>query len=98
MNIELSAITSKFSVTKDFVVRYALIIFIVGVVGILGFMTLTIAHFSNLEPTDDQIDEKKSSLKAVRLDEKSIAKLVQLEDQGISIESLFNNGRTNPFE
>jgi hypothetical protein len=98
MNIDITALTSKFATIKDFIVRYALIIFIIGVVGILGFMTLTISHFSNLEPTDDQIDEKKSSLKAVRLDEKSIAKLVQLEDRGINIESLFNNGRTNPFE
>lgn len=83
---------------KLFFIRYAVVIFIIMVAGILGFMTLQISLYSNAEPTSDQIDEKKNSLKQVKLNDESVQKIQELEDKNINIESLFNNGRDNPFE
>lgn len=83
---------------KSFIVRYAVIIFIIVVAGIFGFMSLQISIYSNSEPTSDQIDEKKSSLSQVRLNDEAAQKIQELEDKNINIESLFNNGRANPFE
>ncbi len=98
MNIDIKTISSKLSIIKDFIARYAVIIFVVTVVTIAGFLTLQIAQLSNIEPTEGQQDEKLASIKSVRLDAASIEKIKQLEDQNISVESLFNNGRANPFE
>lgn len=88
----------KLQPVKQFIVRYAVLIFIILVAGILGFMTLQISLYSNAEPTSDQIDEKKNSLKQVKLNDESAQKIQELEDKNINIESLFNNGRDNPFE
>jgi predicted patatin/cPLA2 family phospholipase len=61
-------------------------------------MTLQISRYSNAEPTADQIEDKKNSLKQVVLNEEAVEKIQELEDQNINIEALFNNGRANPFE
>lgn len=96
MNIK--TYTAKLIPVKQFIVRYAVLLFIVAVVAIFSFMTLGIAHFSDRAPTQLQIDEKKLSVKVVKLDEASINKIKELQNQNISIESLFDNGRANPFE
>lgn len=96
MNID--TYLAKLVPIKTFISRYVVIIFIVSVVAVFSFMTLGIANFADREPTMLQIDEKRLSVKVVKLDEKSINKIKELQDQNISIESLFNNGRENPFE
>ena len=61
-------------------------------------MTFNIARYSNAEPDEIQIEEKKVSLKTVKLNDRAVQKIKELEDKNINIESLFNNGRDNPFE
>ena len=96
--MKLDSITHQLSPIKDFIVRYAVLIFVFSVVGIFAFMTLGIAQYANLEPSESQKEEKLSTLKTVKLDEKSIEKIQSLQDQNINIESLFDNGRDNPFQ
>lgn len=96
--MKLDTILTKLAPVKDFIVRYAVIIFVLSIVAVFAYMTLNIAHFANLDPSASQIDERTSSLTAVKLDEKSITKIKQLQDQNINIESLFDNGRANPFQ
>lgn len=96
--MKIDSITTKFIPVRNFIARYAVVIFVVSIVAVFAFMTLSIAHYANLEPTQDQTDEQKNSLTKLKLDEKSISKIKELQDQNISIESLFDNGRANPFQ
>ena len=96
--MKLEASLTKLVPIKTFIVRYAVVIFVVSVVGIFMYMTLSISRYANLEPSSSQEEERKASMTTVRLDESSINKIKQLEDQNISIETLFNNGRANPFQ
>ena len=96
--MKLDSLIIKLLPVKTFIVRYAVVIFVVSVVGIFIYMTLSIARYANLEPTSSQAEDRKASLTAVKLDEKSITKIKELQDQNISIESLFDNGRANPFQ
>lgn len=98
MSINKNELLTKLTPIKNIFVRYSVLIFIVFVVGVFSYMTLRIAHYANLEPNELQIDEKKTSLKVVKLDDAAVAKLKELQDKNISIESLFDNGRENPFE
>lgn len=92
------SIISKLAPIKDFVVKHAILIFILSVVLLLVMMTFNIAHYANLDPTPSQKTDREGTLKVVKIDEKSITKIRQLQDRNISIESLFDNGRANPFE
>lgn len=96
--MKLDAYFEKLVPIKNFFVRYAVIIFVLVIVTIFGAMTFMIARYANLDPTSSQGDERTSTVTTVRLDEKSVTKLQSLEDQNISIESLFDNGRDNPFQ
>lgn len=78
--------------------RYLVLIFVLIIGCIIGFMTYRIGVYSNVEPSEEQIEERISSLRTVKLDEDAVEKIQALKDQNINIESLFNNGRDNPFE
>jgi len=96
--LSIKATLLKLLPVKNFVIRYAVVIFVMSIVGIFTYMTLSIAHYANLDPTATQIADKKLSVTAVKLDEVSVIKIKELQDQNIGIESLFDNGRANPFQ
>ena len=96
--MKLKNISEKLLKIKPFIARYAVIIFIVGVALVFIFLTLRIANYSDIEPTDDQIDERLSTLQTIKLNEEAVQKIQELQDHNINIESLFDNGRDNPFE
>jgi hypothetical protein len=100
--MKLNNITNQLSAQllkiKNLIIRYKVVVFIVIVVGIFCFMTLRIAHFANLEPTESQIENTKNSLTIIKLDPNAVQKINELQGQNINIESLFNNSRANPFD
>lgn len=96
--MKLDIIIAKLSIVKDFIARFAVIVFILFVALVFGFLTLNIANYANHEPTEEQIEERLSSLRRVSLDEEAVQKIQELQDQNINLESLFDNGRDNPFE
>jgi hypothetical protein len=96
MNIE--SLTPKLLNIKDYLSKHAVILFILLVVSVFGFMVIRIYLLSSAEPTSNQVDEKLSTYRIVKLDTKIVELFRSLEDRNISIESLFDNGRTNPFE
>lgn len=98
MKLDTKKLLSQLNTIKNFIVRWAVIIFIVGTALVFVFLIFRISSLSNYEPTDDQIEERLSATNAVRLDSDAVQKIEELQDRNISLESLFNNGRANPFE
>ena len=96
--MKLEIITNKLIVVKDFIARYAVLLFVLFVAVIFGFLTLNIASFANREPTDTQIEERLSGSRGITLKDDVVQKIEALQDHNISLESLFDNGRDNPFE
>lgn len=83
---------------RDFTSRYAVMIFVFSFVAVTGYLTFQIATLSSAEPSEAQQDERRQELKKVTLNKENIAKLEALQDQNVTIESIFDNGRENPFE
>lgn len=98
MKLDTKDLLAKLTTFKNFIARYAVIIFIVIVSLVFAFLVYRIASYSNQEPNDDQIEERLSSFSSVKLDDETVQKIEELQDRNISLESLFNNGRANPFE
>lgn len=74
-----------------------MIIFIVFAI-MMGMTIQRAGNLSNSEPSASEIKDKISSLGTKKVDQDSLDKLKELQEQSVSIESLFDNGRTNPFE
>ena len=78
--------------------RYSFLLFLTVFAGLAGYLVVRIGYLSKLEPTPDQVSATLQEVKKTNTDTESIQKLKELESRNISIESLFDNGRTNPFE
>lgn len=78
--------------------HFKLIVFVLLVVGVYGYVILTISTLTNAQPSEEQISELSSPIRSAKIDEKIIKQLQQLQDNSVSVKSLFNEARSNPFQ
>jgi hypothetical protein len=64
----------------------------------IGLIIYYTGVYSKIEPTTSQVEDKKKTITSKKVDNDSITRLRELESRNISLESLFDNGRNNPFE
>ena len=78
--------------------RYRIVLFALVVAAIYGYIVFTINALSHAEPTPDQISSQTTPIKATKIDPKVIQQLKQLQDNSVSVKTLFNETRDNPFQ
>lgn len=98
MNKSIDDIKKKFASIISFCGRYSFVLFLLVFASMAGFLVLRIGELSRAEPTQAEIDQAVSGIAPAKVDQDAIAKLKELQDKNVSIEALFDNGRTNPFE
>ncbi len=96
-NIEVKQITNIFRSAAEKFKHYAGFLFVVTVLLIYSFLVLRISLLSDPEPDEAAVAEQMSTVKRLRIDQNSINKIEQLEDQNIGVQSLFEEARDNPF-
>ena len=82
----------------EYLIKYSHMFIFIIFSGLALIIMYKISQFSTSEPTPKQIEDKISKITSSKIDEESIARLKELQGRNVSIESLFDNGRTNPFE
>lgn len=78
--------------------HFKLVVFVLLVVGVYGYVILSISSLTNAQPSEAQISELSSPIRSAKIDEKIIKQLQQLQDNSVSVKSLFNEARSNPFQ
>lgn len=76
---------------------YVKFIFFVFVSLLAAFLIFQINHFSGVEPSEDEVSEKLQTIQRPHIDENSLQKIQQLQDQNVQVQSLFEQTRENPF-
>lgn len=74
--------------------RYRIIIFMVGMLVCYGFLITRISIYSQREPSATVGEQ---AIQRLTIDEASIEKIEQLEDQNVEVRALFEEARRNPF-
>ncbi len=102
MNKELSkpdiqTIKSQLKKYTSSIRRYSLIIFLVVITGLYGYIILGINQAYQTQPNAANTAEEIGTIKRLKIDQDSINKIKQLQDQNISVQSLFEEARQNPF-
>jgi hypothetical protein len=77
--------------------RYSAFIFIIAVLAVYSFLVFQIGQLSGNEPDDDSVSEQLKTAPRIKIDQDSINKIKQLEDQNIGVQALFKTARNNPF-
>lgn len=78
--------------------KYLPIASILILLGIYGFLVMRISGSVQQEPSQDDITTQLSTIKRLKIDQTSINKIQQLEDQNIVVQSLFDTARNDPFK
>ncbi len=78
--------------------KYAAFVFIISILLIYAFLVVRISTLSQAEPSEDAVAAQSNTIKRLKIDQASIEKIEQLEDQNIGVQSLFESARDNPFQ
>lgn len=97
-NLEVNQLVPALKSTFSKLRRYSTFIFIMSILLIYGFLIVRISVLSQAEPTESAIQEQTNTLKRLKIDQSSIEKIEQLEDQNVGVQSLFETARDNPFQ
>ncbi|HPD98919.1 MAG TPA: hypothetical protein PLJ04_00190 [Candidatus Saccharibacteria bacterium] len=94
-------ITAKFTDSLQqivhFIVRYRVTLFIVISASILGVVLLGITAMSDAEPSESQIADAEKSVKIIKFNEASVKVFDSLKANNVTIETLFDPNRYDPF-
>lgn len=97
-NFNLKQLLSKLSSLFKILQRYAVIVFIVVVVGVYGFLVMRINSLARTEPSDAAVTEKLQTVKRPKIDQSALDKIQRLQGQNVEVKSLFDHARDNPFQ
>lgn len=97
MNLEIKDITAKIGPALQSLKRYFVFAFIILVVGIYAFLVFYINTLAAQEPAEDAVTERLKTVQRPRIDQDTLDKIEQLEDQNIQVQTLFQQARDNPF-
>ena len=91
-------ISEKTAIVLQRVSRYSFVLFLVFVALIYGFVILRINDLGNTQPTDNAVSSQVQAAQIPHIDQAVINQLQSLQDNSVSVKSLFNQARANPFQ
>lgn len=97
-NLNLKQITNTIKTALSKLQRYSTFMFIISILLIYAFLIVRISVLSQTEPSEEAVAEQSNTIKRLKIDQASIDKIKQLEDQNIGVQSLFEEARDNPFQ
>ena len=93
-----NTLTSFSTIAKKYVAplkRYRVLLAILAVLGLYAYIVLQINTATSVSPSKET---SVSAVKTPRLDTDLVDQLKQLEDNSVTVRTLFNEARTNPFQ
>lgn len=78
--------------------QYSLVLFVTFVACIYGFVLLRINSLSSLQPPQSAVDTQVKAARIPHIDQDVVNKLESLEDNSVSVQTLFDQARNNPFQ
>lgn len=97
MKIELKTLPEKLQPLFQFVKKYVVFMFFVGMLVIFAFLVYRINQYSSKAPTEDDVQGKLQTVQRPKIDPAVVEKIEQLQSQNIQVQSLFDHARDNPF-
>ena len=96
INVKQIGATAKKSLGRLKV--YASFLAVIAILLIYSFLVFRVSTLSQAEPDEAAVAEKSNTIKRLRIDQNSVDKLDDLEDQNVGVQSLFEEARDNPFQ
>jgi hypothetical protein len=78
--------------------KYSLVIFLAFVACLYAFLFMRVNSLSNIEPSQATVDQQVQAARVPHLNESIVRQLESLQDNNVSVQTLFNETRNNPFQ
>lgn len=78
--------------------RYSLILFLLFVGVLYAVIVMQINSLSNAQPSTTDVDSQVNAAKIPHIDPTVVSQLKSLQDNSVSVQTLFNQARDNPFQ
>jgi hypothetical protein len=98
ISIDPKALTISARLYIDKVKPYSFVAFLIFVALIYGFVFLRIGSLKGAEPSQLEISSQVQAAQVPHINERAAAQLKSLQDNSVSVQALFNQARSNPFQ
>ena len=78
--------------------RYSYFIFLVFVALLYGFVMFRISSLGSEQPSSAAVSSQVQAAQVPHIDKSVVKQLQSLQDNSVSVQSLFNQARSNPFQ
>lgn len=96
-NLDIKQILLRLKKYGKKISKCLLLITFILIFGLYGFLILNVSSASQNEPSEE-INTQISAIKRLKIDQQSIDKIENLEDQNVVVQSLFESARKDPFK
>lgn len=96
--LDISSLKSQLLRSLSWFKRYYLVLGVVAVALIYGWLILQINLLNRREPSEADVTAKLQSIKQPKIDQKTVDKIQQLQDNSVEVQALFKSARDNPFQ
>jgi hypothetical protein len=96
MKLSIKDIPAKLIELLSKLNRYAVVLFLLLVALVYGFLVLRIQSMQNVQPSNNPTPG--TVVATPHIDQKVVDQLQQLQDNSVSVKSLFDQARSNPFQ
>ncbi len=98
MTMNITTVKEKFSSATAKGRRYAVPVFLLLLLAIYGFLAWRVVSLNQAQPDPTVVTTKLQSAGVPHIDQDVLAKIRQLQDNSVEVQSLFDQARSNPFQ
>lgn len=92
-----TSITTKFTKLNYLFGKFRVYLFIGLLVLLYSFIIIRFISLNSIMPTINQVNAA-SNITTPHIDQATVNKIQQLQDNSVSVQALFNKARQNPFQ
>lgn len=94
----LKALLAKVTALLPKLQAYSFVTFLLFAALIYGFVLLKINNLRSAEPSDTDVSTQVQAAQIPHIDQNVVKQLESLQDNSVSVQTLFNQARSNPFQ
>ncbi|HSW37731.1 MAG TPA: hypothetical protein VLG37_05200 [Candidatus Saccharimonadales bacterium] len=98
MKLDLKSSLAKVMDTVHYLGHYLVLLFCLFLVAVYGFLLFRIKTLSNAQPSPSEVSTQAMTRVSPHIDETLVKQLQALQDNSVSVKTLFNEARNNPFQ
>jgi hypothetical protein len=95
ININMGDLAGQLRTAGKKISAYKVLLFFLVIASLYGYIIWRINAFSNTPPNQSETTAK--AIAQPHIDPGTLAKIQNLQDNSVSVQTLFNNARQNPF-